>query len=310
MTPDTKTVETLVEIIAREVLSAYSDQEIQQSISQGLMCKRECASGMCVTTCFNKVGQVVSAGAERLTSTVGVIPPDLSMAGMIDHTLLKPDATPDKITQLCMEARKYNFASVCVNPFYVKLCADLLRGSPVKVCCVVGFPLGATIPEVKVIEARMAIENGASEIDMVINIGALKARDSALVARDIRGVVTTAHAAGALVKVIIEACLLTDEEKVLACLLSKEAGADYVKTSTGFSTGGATVQDIILMRQTVGPEMGVKAAGGIHSREDAEKLVKAGATRIGASAGIKIVGAATPETQPQSAAQPAAVKSY
>lgn len=310
MTPDTKTVETLVEIIAREVLSAYSDQEIQQSISQGLMCKRECASGMCVTTCFNKVGQVVSAGAERLTSTVGVIPPDLSMAGMIDHTLLKPDATPDKITQLCMEARKYNFASVCVNPFYVKLCADLLRGSPVKVCCVVGFPLGATIPEVKVIEARMAIENGASEIDMVINIGALKARDSALVARDIRGVVTTAHAAGALVKVIIEACLLTDEEKVLACLLSKEAGADYVKTSTGFSTGGATVQDIILMRQTVGPEMGVKAAGGIHSREDAEKLVKAGATRIGASAGIKIVGAATPETQPQPAAQPAAVKSY
>ncbi len=310
MTPDTKTVETLVEIIAREVLSAYSDQEIQQSISQGLMCKRECASGMCVTTCFNKIGQVVSAGAERLTSTVGVIPPDLSMAGMIDHTLLKADATPDKVTQLCMEARKYNFASVCINPSYVKLCADLLRGSPVKVCCVVGFPLGATIPEVKVIETRMAIENGASEIDMVINIGALKARDSALVARDIRGVVTTAHAAGALVKVIIEACLLTDEEKVLACLLSKEAGADFVKTSTGFSTGGATVQDIILMRQTVGPEMGVKAAGGIHSREDAEKLVKAGATRIGASAGIKIVGAAAPEPQPQPAAEPAAAKSY
>jgi deoxyribose-phosphate aldolase len=310
MTPDTKTIETLVEIIAREVLSAYSDQEIQQSISQGLMCKRECASGMCVTTCFNKIGQVVSAGAERLTSTVGVIPPDLSMAGMIDHTLLKADATPDKITQLCMEARKYNFASVCINPSYVKLCSDLLRGSPVKVCCVIGFPLGATIPEVKVIETRMAIENGASEIDMVINIGALKARDSALVARDIRGVVTTAHAAGALVKVIIEACLLTDEEKVLACLLSKEAGADFVKTSTGFSTGGATVQDIILMRQTVGPEMGVKAAGGIHSREDAEKLVKAGATRIGASAGIKIVGAAAPESQFQPAAQPAAAKSY
>lgn len=308
MTPDTKTVETLVEIITREVLAAYSDQEIQQSISHGIYCTRECAEGLCVTTCFNNVGEVVSAGAERLTSTVGVIPPDLSMAGMIDHTLLKADATPDKVTQLCMEARKYNFASVCINPSYVKLCADLLQGSPVKVCCVVGFPLGATIPEVKVIETRMAIENGASEIDMVINIGALKARDSALVARDIRGVVTTAHAAGALVKVIIEACLLTDEEKVLACLLSKEAGADYVKTSTGFSTGGATVQDIMLMRKTVGPEMGVKAAGGIHSREDAENMLKAGATRIGASAGVKIVGAASPE--PQSTAQPAAVKSY
>lgn len=310
MTPDTKTVETLVEIITREVLSAYSDQEIQQSISKGIYCTRECADGLCVTTCFNNVGEVVSAGAERLTSTVGVIPPDLRMAGMIDHTLLKADATPDKITQLCMEARKYNFASVCINPSYVKLCADLLRGSPVKVCCVVGFPLGATLPEVKVIETRMAIENGASEIDMVINIGALKARDAALVARDIRGVVTTAHAVGALVKVIIEACLLTDEEKVLACLLSKEAGADFVKTSTGFSTGGATVQDIILMRQTVGPNMGVKAAGGIHSREDAEKLVKAGATRIGASAGIKIVGASAPEPQPQPAAEPAAAKSY
>lgn len=308
MTPDIKTVETLVEIIAREVLAAYTDQEIQQSISQGIYCTRECAEGLCVTTCFNNIGEVVSAGAERLTSTLGVIPPDLSLAGMIDHTLLKADATPDKVTQLCMEARKYNFASVCINPSYVKLCADLLKGSPVKVCCVVGFPLGATIPEVKVIETRMAIENGASEIDMVINIGALKARDSALVARDIRGVVTTAHAAGALVKVIIEACLLTDEEKVLACLLSKEAGADYVKTSTGFSTGGATVQDIMLMRKTVGPEMGVKAAGGIHSREDAENMVKAGATRIGASAGVKIVGAASPEPQPT--AQPAAVKSY
>jgi len=308
MLPETNTVESLVTIIAREVLSAYSEQEIQNSISQGLMCKRDCASGMCVTTCFNKLGQVVNAGAERITTTVGVIPSDLSMANMIDHTLLKPDATPEKVTQLCMEARRYNFASVCVNPSYAKLCADLLSGSNVKVCCVVGFPLGATLPEVKVIEAKMAIENGANEIDMVVNIGALKARDSALVARDIRGVVSTGHAAGALVKVILETCLLTDEEKVLGCLLSKEAGADYVKTSTGFSTGGATVKDIMLMRQTVGPEMGIKAAGGISNREDAEKMILAGATRIGASAGVKIIGAAAPE--PDAAPQPAAVKSY
>ena len=310
MTPDTQVVESLVQIITREVLSAYAEEDIQKSISQGLMCKRDCASGMCATTCFNKLGQVVSAGAERITTTVGVIPSDLSMAGMIDHTLLKPDATPEKVTQLCMEARKYNFASVCINPSYVKLCSDLLQGSNVKVCCVIGFPLGATLPEVKVIEAKMALENGASELDMVVNIGALKARDSALVARDIRGVVATGHAAGALVKVILETCLLSDEEKVLGCLLSKEAGADFVKTSTGFSTGGATVKDIMLMRQTVGPEMGVKASGGISSREDAEKMVKAGATRIGASAGIKIIGAAAPEPATAVAPQPEAVKTY
>ncbi|MBN2256319.1 MAG: deoxyribose-phosphate aldolase, partial [Anaerolineaceae bacterium] len=207
------------------------------------------------------------------------------MAGLIDHTLLKPDATHDQIAQLCFEARKYNFASVCINPTHVKLCAELLKGSQVKVCTVIGFPLGATSPEVKVFEAQNAIQHGASEIDMVINIGALKARDLELVARDIHGVVTAGHASGALVKVIIETALLTEEEKVMACLLAKEAGADYVKTSTGFSGGGATVEDITLMRQTVGPTIGVKASGGIRTREDAEKMVAAGATRIGASAG-------------------------
>ncbi|MCX6056066.1 MAG: deoxyribose-phosphate aldolase [Chloroflexi bacterium] len=210
---------------------------------------------------------------------------------MIDHTLLKPDATSDKIAQLCFEARKYHFASVCVNPTHVKLCADLLRGSDVKVCTVIGFPLGATSAEVKVFETRNALENGATEIDMVINIGALKAGESELVARDIRGVVETAHPAHALVKVIIETALLTDEEKVIACLLAKEAGANYVKTSTGFSGGGATVHDIALMRKTVGPTIGVKASGGIHSLEDAEALIAAGATRIGASAGVKIMQA-------------------
>jgi deoxyribose-phosphate aldolase len=231
-----------------------------------------------------------------------VIPQNLDLAGMIDHTLLKPDATPDQIAQLCFEARKYGFASVCINPTWVELCAELLEGSSVKVCTVIGFPLGATAPEVKVFETNNAIEHGACEIDMVINIGALKARDLDLVARDIRGVVAASHARAAIVKVIIEAALLTDEEKTIACLLSKEAGADFVKTSTGFASGGATVHDVTLMRKAVGAEMGVKAAGGVRTYEDAEKLVKAGATRIGASAGVKIIQG--PAREP--AGQPAA----
>ena len=211
------------------------------------------------------------------------------IAKIIDHTLLKPEATRDQIVQLCREAREYGFASVCVNPSYVKLAAELLRGSSVKVCSVVGFPLGATLPEVKAYEARRAIEEGAAEIDMVINIGALKSGDLELVKRDIASVVDVCHAKGALCKVIIEAALLTDEEKVLACQLARAAGADYVKTSTGFGPGGATVRDVALMRRTVGPEMGVKAAGGIRSYEAAKSMVEAGATRIGASAGVKIV---------------------
>jgi len=310
MSVDAKTVETLVEIIAREVLVAMAEAEQRQrQEAEGQYCKLECASGMCVKTCFDQVGMVVSAGAERLTSTLGVIPSNLDLAKMIDHTLLKPDATPDQIAQLCFEARKYGFASVCVNPSYVELCAQLLKGTPVKVCTVIGFPLGATPPEVKAYETRVALEKGATEIDMVINIGALKARDLELVARDIRGVVLVAHAAGALVKVILETCLLSDEEKVLGCLLAKEAGADFVKTSTGFSSGGATVEDIELMRRTVGPQMGVKASGGIRTREDAEKMVKAGATRIGASAGVKIVQSGGQSAAASVAAQPAG-KSY
>ena len=252
-------------------------------------------------TCFDRAGHVVNAGAERLSSTLGVIPQDLNLAGMIDHTLLKPDATPDQIAQLCFEARKYGFASVCVNPAWVSLCAQLLQGSPVKVCTVIGFPLGASATEVKVFETQNAIDQGATEIDMVINIGALKARDLELVARDIRGVVEASHARGAIVKVIIEAALLTDEEKTIACLLSKEAGADFVKTSTGFASGGATVHDVALMRRAVGPEMGVKAAGGVRTYEDAEKMIKAGATRIGASAGVKIIQGPSPDAARQGA---------
>ncbi len=291
MTTDLKSVQTLVEIITREVLIALEEQKQQQAQASDSMCRMECANGLCVKTCFDKVGNVVSAGAERLSSTLGNIPEDLKPASMIDHTLLKPDATQDQIAQLCFEARKYNFASVCVNPANVKLCAELLKGSPVKVCTVIGFPLGATSTDAKVFETQNAIQNGATEIDMVINIGALKSRDLELVASDIRSIVQAAHQGGAIVKVIIEAALLTDEEKTIACLLSKEAGADFVKTSTGFASGGATVEDVTLMRRVVGPAMGVKAAGGIRTLEDAENMIKAGATRIGASAGVKIVQA-------------------
>ncbi len=287
---DIKSVEKIVEVITREVLIALEEQEYRHSHATGDYCTRDCADGICVMTCFDSVGKVVSAGAERLTSTLGSIPEDSNIARLIDHTLLKPDVTNDQIAQLCYEARKYHFASVCVNPTHVKLCADLLKDTDVKVCTVIGFPLGASSPEVKIFETQTALKEGAREIDMVINVGALKSRDLELVARDIRGVVLTAHEAGAIVKVIIETSLLNEEEKVIACLLSKEAGADFVKTSTGFSGGGATVEDIALMRRVVGPTVGVKASGGIRDRASAESMVAAGATRLGASAGVKIVG--------------------
>ena len=308
MTLDSKAIEQLVEIITREVLLAIASQE-QQTTPTDSYCKLDCAEGICVTTCFDQAGDVISAGAGRLSSTVGVIPENLDLAHMIDHTLLKPETTPDQIAQLCFEARKHSFASVCVNPAWVALCAQLLQGSPVKVCTVIGFPLGASAPEVKAFETQKAIDQGATEIDMVTNVGALKARDLELVARDIRGVVTTAHGRGALVKVIIETVLLTDEEKTIACLIAKEAGADFVKTSTGFAGGGATVHDIELMRRVVGPEMGVKASGGVRTFEEAQSLVKAGATRIGASAGVKIIQGPSTE-KPAATTAPQAPKAY
>lgn len=208
-------------------------------------------------------------------------------ASMIDHTLLAPDATAGQIEKLCLEAKKYGFASVCVNPTWVKYCHTLLQGTGVKVCTVVGFPLGATTAETKAFETRNAIENGADEIDMVINIGLLKAGDYERVQQDIGQVVEAAQ--GRAVKVIIETCLLTDEEKVKACELSVKAGADFVKTSTGFSTGGATAEDVELMRKTVGKDIGVKASGGIRTLSDLKKMVEAGANRIGASSGVKII---------------------
>ena len=289
MDTTTQEVKHLVEIIAREVLIALDEKDFQDNQPAGDFCSLECAEGICVDTCFNKVGEVVSAGASRITSQLGNIPEDPDIASLIDHTLLKPDATADQIAQLCYEARKYKFASVCVNPTHVKLCAELLQGTQVKVCTVIGFPLGASSPEVKSFEAQTAIKDGATEIDMVLNIGALKAGDLTLAAQDIHEVVQVGHQAGAIVKVIIETSLLNDEEKVTACLLAKEAGADFVKTSTGFSGGGATVDDVNLMRRVVGPEMGVKASGGVRDFEDAQNMVKAGATRLGASAGVKIV---------------------
>ena len=216
-----------------------------------------------------------------------------NIASYIDHTILKQDATQAQIIQLCAEARTYQFASVCVNPTHVKLCAQLLRGSGVETCTVVGFPLGANTEAVKVFETWDAVDMGATEIDMVINIGALKAKNYAAVLDDIAAVTEAAHEGGAIVKVIIEAALLTDEEKIIACQLSQAAGADFVKTSTGFGPGGATVEDVALMRQTVGPDLGVKAAGGVRNLQDALAMITAGATRIGASAGVAIVEEAT-----------------
>lgn len=309
MPTDMTKLEQLIEIITHEVLAASAEHEERAAHPDDHECKFNCADGLCVKTCFDRAGNVVGAGAERLSSTVGVIPQDLNYAKMIDHTLLKPDATPDQVAQLCFEAKKYGFASVCINPSWVPLSAQLLQGSTVKVCTVIGFPLGATAPEVKAFEAQNAIKQGATEIDMVINIGALKARDLELVARDIRGVVKSSHEQGAIVKVIIETALLNDEEKTIACLISKEAGADFVKTSTGFASGGATVHDIALMRRVVGPEMGVKASGGVRTFEDADNMIKAGATRIGASAGVKIIQGPSTE-KPAAAANPTASKSY
>lgn len=211
-----------------------------------------------------------------------------ALAKMIDHTLLKPDATDGEIEKLCAEAREHQFCSVCVNPAKVKLASKLLANSGVKVCTVIGFPLGASTPLVKAIETRDAIANGATEVDMVINIGALKSGNYDLVARDIAAVVDAA-AGAALTKVIIETCLLTETEKIKACLLAKNAGAHFVKTSTGFSKGGATVEDVALMRKTVGPDMGVKASGGVRDRQTAELMVKAGANRLGTSSGVAII---------------------
>lgn len=260
------------------------------SLPRPITCEKEDCDGCgkCVERKPDAVGTIVNSGASRIGASPGVNVADPGIAGMIDHTLLKADATEGQIRKLCEEAKRLNFASVCINPTNVALASRLLQGTPVKVCTVIGFPLGAATSTVKAMEARDAIANGATEIDMVVNVGALKSGNDQLVEEDIRAVVNAAKGR-AIVKVILEMALLTREEKIRGCEITKSAGADFVKTSTGFGPGGATAEDIALMRQTVGPTMGIKAAGGIRTAEDAEKMVAAGATRIGASASVAIV---------------------
>src|SRR5215203_2550392 len=262
-------------------------EEVASALARGRTRTCDCHSVL-YDCCPDRVRGVIGAGATRLGLYAGEkVPSDV--AALIDHTLLKADATRQEIEKLCAEAREFGFATVCVNPTWVSLCARLLRGSSTGVCTVVGFPLGATTTDVKQYETRRVIYDGASEVDMVINIGALKSGDLGLVERDIAAVVSACRDCRVLSKVIIEAALLTDEEKITACTLSKAAGADYVKTSTGFGPGGATAADVALMRRVVGTEMGVKAAGGVRDLEGLKAMVAAGATRIGASAGVRIV---------------------
>ena len=237
--------------------------------------------------CPEVMRPLVERGAERFGLTASA--PHAGLSGLIDHTLLKADATEDQIRKLCAEAAEYKFATVCIQPTWVRFAARQLHGTGVGVCTVAGFPLGANTPDVKAYETRRSVFDGANEIDMVINIGALKSRDYQTVEDDIRGVVRACREGGALSKVIIEAALLDDDEKVKASTLAAAAGADFVKTSTGFGPGGATVEDVALMRRVVGEHIGVKAAGGVRDRATAKQMVQAGATRIGASAGIRIV---------------------
>jgi deoxyribose-phosphate aldolase len=262
--------EVLIEVITREVLAAIAED-----------------SDICSNP--EAVRRVVANGADRVAFHGAAAEVPLDLAKHIDHTLLKPEATGADIDVLADEAREFGFASVCVNPAWVKRAAERLRGSDVMTCAVIGFPFGANTPEIKAMETRRALRDGAREVDMVINIGALKSGDYDLVRTDIEKVVDSAHEGGAIVKVILETAKLTDEEKVIASGIAKEAKADYVKTSTGFGGGGATVFDVALMRETIGPDMGVKASGGVHTAEDVEDLIAAGATRIGASAGVQIV---------------------
>lgn len=283
----------LIERVTKKVMAALEGGAASDpasascSVENGASCL-EC--GQCVTKRPDFIESLVSNGVCRISTQLGIGAVEAKIAHIIDHTLLKPEATEDQIRQLCREAADYCFASVCINPVWIELCAKLLRRSGVKVCTVIGFPLGADTSETKAYETRDAIGKGANEVDMVINVGLIKSRQYRRVKDDIRSVVRATRP-NILVKVILETCLLTDEEKVKACELAVEAGADFVKTSTGFSTGGATVEDIALMRKVVGPEIGVKASGGVRSFDDAEKMVKAGATRLGASAGLKIVKA-------------------
>ncbi len=276
-------LEHLTTLITREVLSVISEQS---DVHICTVCGQVC-DGHCIVRHPDVAREMIALGATRLSAKLGVDHVPTDIAGYIDHTLLKPDATEQQIRQLCAEATEFEFASVCVNPTWVPLAVRLLAGAKPMVATVIGFPLGATLPDVKAYETRRTLEEGADEFDMVINVGAIKSKNFRLVERDIAGVVAAAR--GRTVKVIIETALLTNEEKVEACVIAKAAGADFVKTSTGFASKGATAEDVALMRRVVGADMGVKASGGIRSAQDAKAMIDAGATRIGASAGVKIV---------------------
>lgn len=298
-------IESLVTRITQEVMKEISSERplpelrvindngnAKSTTQDGKVCylitTGECAGvGCCAELMPDTVREIIGEGADRIGNRLGGVVDAADIAARIDHTLLKPDSTSDQVRELCREAREHNFASVCINPTFVSLAAELLRNSPVKVCTVVGFPLGATTTFTKVVETKEAVANGADEIDMVINIGALKNGEDHLVEEDMRAVVQAAS--GRITKAIFETALLSDDEVIRASRMAKRAGLDYVKTSTGFGPGGATTHHVALMRKTVGRSMGVKASGGVRDLEGAREMIAAGATRIGASASVKIV---------------------
>ena len=287
-------LDLLVAQIGEEILARVGPQPVAAKKGEGLNLPDQVCPGCvqrCAQTCSRNTKTIIAAGADRVSASDHLTKIDPSIAALIDHTILKADATRSDVLKICREARQYGFASVCVNSYWVPLVHAELSGSRVKVCTVVGFPLGAMLTEAKAAEAAAAVRLGAQEVDMVINVGALKSGDHDAVKQDIQQVVERAHSGGATVKVILETSLLDDNQKAIACTLSKLAGADFVKTSTGFSTAGATAHDVSLMRSIVGPDMGVKASGGIRTLDDLKTMTAAGATRIGASASVKIVEA-------------------
>jgi len=287
-------LDRLVAQIGEEILARVGPSGAAPKKGEGLNLPDQVCPGCtqrCAQTCARNTKEIIAAGASRVSASDKLTKIDPAIAALIDHTILKPEATRSDVIKICREARQYNFASVCVNPYWVPLVKAELAGSPVLVCTVVGFPLGATSTEAKVCETENALRGGAQEIDMVINVGALRSGDTDAVGNDIASVAKAAHKGGAILKVILETALLDDTQKTVACQISKAAGADFVKTSTGFSSAGATAHDIALMRAAVGPTMGVKASGGIRTLQDLQTMTAAGATRIGASASVKIVEA-------------------
>ncbi len=291
-------LDTLVAQIGEEILARVGRPDTAPAAApkkgEGLNLPDQVCPGCvqrCAQTCSRNTREIIAVGATRISASERLTKIDPSIAALIDHTILKPEATRADVIKVCREAREYSFASVCVNSYWVPLVRKELAGSPVKVCTVVGFPLGAASTEAKAAEASTAVCAGAQEVDMVINVGALRSGDQEAVKADIEEVVRVSHRGGAIVKVILETALLDDNQKAVACMLAKEAGADFVKTSTGFGPSGATAHDIALMREVVGPQMGVKASGGIRTLQDVQAMTAAGATRIGASASVKIVEA-------------------